>query len=66
VGKVVDILPGASGPNCSFRAQKSDCKPSSDAGRKADGSAELAVWRIQKSKNLAQGKLRTQLWWHHA
>jgi len=31
------------------------------------GQWPLAFWRrMSPSKNLAQGKLRTQLWWHHA
>ena len=33
----------------------------------APGQRPLAFWRHPSpSKNLAQGKLRTQLWWHHA
>ena len=33
----------------------------------APGQRPLAFWRQSSpSKNLAQGKLRTQLWWHHA
>ena len=33
----------------------------------APGQRPLAFWRQPSpSKNLAQGKLRTQLWWHHA
>ena len=34
---------------------------------RALGQRPLAFWRhMSPSKNLAQGKLRTQLWWHHA
>jgi transposase len=33
----------------------------------APGQWPLAFWRrMSPSKNLAQGKLRTQLWWHYA
>jgi transposase len=33
----------------------------------APGQWPLAFWRhLSPSKNLAQGKLRTQLWWHYA